>query len=111
MIESSINTLQAHTINEVNSLKAQMSTVPNIAGAGQREEYSKLKPITEYKAINELASLWKDKTMYRDWNIKLKDALEQIYKNNEFMDGIFLCAVHYLFRLASPFITMLASSM
>ena len=33
MIESSINTLQAHTINEVNSLRAQMSTVPNIAGA------------------------------------------------------------------------------
>ena len=51
MIESSINTLQAHTINEVNSLKAQLTTIPNIAGAGQREDYSKLKPITEYKAI------------------------------------------------------------
>ncbi len=24
--------------------------------------------------------------MYRDWNIKLKDALEQIYKNKEFID-------------------------
>ena len=24
--------------------------------------------------------------MYRDWNIKLKDALEQIYKNKEFME-------------------------
>ena len=32
MIESSINTLQAHTIYEVNSLKAQLSTMPNIAG-------------------------------------------------------------------------------
>ena len=61
-----------------------MSTVPNIAGAGQRE--GKLKPITEYKAISELASLGKDKTMYRDWNIKLKDPLEQIYKNREFID-------------------------
>jgi len=86
MIESSINTLQAQTINELNSLKAQMSTVPNIAGAGQREEYNKLKPITEYKAISELASLGKDKTMYRDWNIKLEDALEQIYKNEEFIE-------------------------
>ena len=81
MIESSINTLQAHTFNEVNSLKARMSTLPDIAGGGQREGHSKLKPITEYKAISELASLGKDKTMYRDWNIKLKDALEQIYKN------------------------------
>ena len=86
MIESSINTLQAHTINEVNSLKAQLSTMPNIAGAGQREDYSRLKPITEYKATSELASLGKDKTMYRDWNIKLKDALEQTCKNREFID-------------------------
>ena len=55
--------------------KAQMGAAPNIAGDGQREDRSKLKTITEYKAIGELASLGKDKTMYRDWNIKLKDAL------------------------------------
>ena len=34
MIEISMNTLQANTIVEVNSLKAQMSTAPNIAGDG-----------------------------------------------------------------------------
>ena len=90
MIEINIGTLQTNTINEVNSLKAQMSTVPNTTGFGQgfgrREENTKLKPITEYKAIGELDSLGKDKTMYRDWNIKLKDALEQIYKNKEFIE-------------------------
>ena len=64
MIKGSINTLQANTINEVNSLRAQMITVPNIAGTGQREDYNELKPITEYQAISELASLGKDKTMY-----------------------------------------------
>ena len=55
-------------------------------GFGQREENTKLKPITEYKAIGELTSLGKDKTMYRDWNIKLKDALEQIYRDKEFIE-------------------------
>ena len=67
-----------------------MSTVPKTTGFGQgfgqRVENTKLKPITEYKAIGELASLGEDKAMYRDWNIKLEDALEQIYKNNEFME-------------------------
>ena len=35
MTETSIGTLQANTINEVNSLKAQMSTVPNTTGFTQ----------------------------------------------------------------------------
>ena len=81
MIELSMNTLQANTIVEVNSLKAQMSTAPNIAGDGQREDRSKLKPITEYKAVSELANLGKDKTMYRDFNIKLKDSYYKCLKN------------------------------
>ena len=62
-MEISLGTLQANTINEVNSLKTQMSTVPHIIrfgqGLGQREEHIKLKPITEYKAISELANLGK----------------------------------------------------
>ena len=90
MIESSISALQINTINEANAPKTQMSTVPNVAGFGQgfgqKEEHTKLKPTTEYKVISELASLGKDNTMYRDWNIKLKDALGQIYKGKEFID-------------------------
>ena len=34
--ENSINTPQTHTINEVKFPKAQMSIVPNIAGAGKK---------------------------------------------------------------------------
>ena len=56
MLELSMNMLQANTIVGASSLKAQMSTAPNIAGGKQREDHSKVKPITESKAVSEFAS-------------------------------------------------------
>ncbi len=51
---------------------------------GQRED--ELKPITEYRVISDLATVGKDKSTNRDWNVKLKDAMEQIYKNTKFIE-------------------------
>ena len=43
------------------------------------------KPITEYKSIMDLGKLTNDKSGFRDWKIRMKDALVQIYRGREFL--------------------------
>ena len=42
------------------------------------------KPLTEYKAISELQTLSNDKPIFSDWKVKMRDAFEQVYRDQEF---------------------------
>ena len=56
----------------------------NEGGKGKGNEESK-KPIMEYKMIGDLDKLTNDKSGFRDWKDKVKDAFGNIYKDEDFM--------------------------
>merc|ERR1712086_341472 len=51
-------------------------------GRDKKEFY---KPITEYKAVLDLGKLTNDKSGFRDWKIRMKDALVQVFRGREFL--------------------------
>ena len=68
-------------MNVKSALEGQMTAMMPIGvqdGSSQRED--KGRPITEYTTIEQLAMLGTDKTCFRDWKVRLKDALGQILK-------------------------------
>ena len=54
------------------------------AGTG-KDKKDFYKPITEYKAVLDLGKLPNDKSGFRDWRIRMKDALVQIFRGREFL--------------------------
>ena len=54
--------------------------------AGFRDSNTFQRPIMEYKVIESLKQLTDDKTGYRDWRIKLKDGLAQVFKREDFLE-------------------------
>ena len=54
-------------------------------GPKGKGEWEDKKPIMEYKIIGDLDKLTNDKSGIRDWKDKVKDALGNIYKDENFM--------------------------
>ena len=50
-------------------------------------QYQKHKPITEYKAISELTKLGNDNTVFKDWKVKMRDGMEQVYQSKDFLSS------------------------
>jgi len=51
----------------------------------ERRRKTFYKPITEYKSITYLPKLTNDKSGFRDWKIRMKNALKQIFRGSEFL--------------------------
>ena len=73
---------EGNVVNEIRRLEAKINEQ---AGRGQtpsgegRDRHGK--PITEYKSINELGKLANDKTGFRDWKYRMKNALKQVCRD------------------------------
>ena len=62
------------------------ATMPMGTQDGGYQKDQTKRPITEYKTIEQLAKLGTDKTCFRDWKVRLKDALGQILKTKAYKE-------------------------
>ena len=86
MISSKANT-DIGTLNDgIIRKMAEIDTFMLKAGDGSSKGNSEdKKPVMEYKMIGDLDKLTKDKSGFRDWKDKVKDALGNIYKDENFL--------------------------
>ena len=70
-------------LQEINTLKLKVEHKGDATSAeGSRDFY---KPITEYKVVDSLGKLSNDKSGFRDWKVRMKDALVQVFRSKEFL--------------------------
>ena len=72
------------TVNLSNSIRDKISEIEARIGnqttfGGTREKSFEGKPLMEYKMISDLGRLTNDKSGFRDWKVKIKDALSSVY--------------------------------
>ncbi len=90
-LQAEVAGMKADTIKEVEKVRAEMrmqqeaikTSGTGTDGNGRREEY--IKPVMEYRAVSDMLELGDDKSIFRNWRVKLKDALKQILKKKEFL--------------------------
>ena len=72
------------TVNLSNSIRDKISEIEARIGnqttfGGTREKSFEGKPLMEYKMTSDLGRLTNDKSGFRDWKVKIKDALSSVY--------------------------------
>ena len=72
-----------HAVSEITKMKMEMEQGGD--GETRKEKKDFYKPITEYKSITDLPKLTNDKSGFRDWKIRMKNALKQIFRGSEFL--------------------------
>ena len=85
MIRSSTQSadVQKQVFSEVPKLTVEMKQGDNAGSGKEKTEF--YKPITEYKAVLDLGELTNNKSGFRDWKIRMKDALVQVLRGREFL--------------------------
>ena len=69
--------------SEIRRMKMEMEQGDESYTGKEKKDF--YKPITEYKSITDLPKLTNDKSGFRDWRIRMKSSLMQIFRGSEFL--------------------------
>ena len=78
-----LGTLNAGIIRKMNEIDQFMTAATT--GTKDKGQWEDKKPLMEYKMIGDLGKLTNDKSGFRDWKDKTKDALGNVYKDENFL--------------------------
>jgi len=84
-VSATLATDRAEFKKGIDDFKMKLDYAKSTGTVGDVSDWNSNKPIMEYKAVAELDKLTNDKTGFRDWKVRMKDAFTSSLKTTSFL--------------------------